>query len=148
MLEDLVEQAVKRQQQSPGSTYVGAILQHIVGAKLELALPDTKIEHHGYSVADKATRSGDFDLGRRCDPLHNGAPGIAAAKVSSKYTVWKTPDHPYKRQNDRLSGRTRAINRDRRTRRDLRHPTVCDHELVRVELIQVSPTAGHDRKPS
>jgi hypothetical protein len=63
MLEDLVEQAVKRQQQSPGRTYVGAILQHLVGAKLELALPDTKIEHHGYSVADKATRSGDFDLG-------------------------------------------------------------------------------------
>lgn len=63
MLEDLVEQAVKRQQQSPGRTYVGAILQHLVGAKLELALPDTKIEHHGHAVADKATRSGDFDLG-------------------------------------------------------------------------------------
>ncbi len=63
MLEDLVEQALKRQQQSPGRTYVGAVLQHLVGAKLELALPDTKIEHHGYSVADKATRSGDYDLG-------------------------------------------------------------------------------------
>jgi hypothetical protein len=63
MLEDLVEQAIKRQQQSPGTTYVGAVLQHLVGAKLELALPETKIEHHGYSVADKATRSGDYDLG-------------------------------------------------------------------------------------
>lgn len=63
MLEDLVEQAVRRQQQSPGKTYVGAILQHLVGAKLELALPDSKIEHHGYSVADKTTRSGDYDLG-------------------------------------------------------------------------------------
>lgn len=63
MLEDLVEQAVRRQQQSPGRTYVGGILQHLVGAKLELALPDNKIEHHGYSVADKTTRSGDYDLG-------------------------------------------------------------------------------------
>lgn len=63
MLEDLVEQAVRRQQQSPGRTYVGAILQHLVGAKLELALPDNKIEHHGYSVADKTARSGDYDLG-------------------------------------------------------------------------------------
>lgn len=63
MLEDLVEQAMRRQQQSPGRTYVGAVLQHLVGAKLELALPDSKIEHHGYSVADKTTRSGDYDLG-------------------------------------------------------------------------------------
>jgi hypothetical protein len=63
MLEDLFEQAVKRQQQSPGKTYVGAILQHLVGAKLELALPDSKIEHYGYSVADKTERSGDFDIG-------------------------------------------------------------------------------------
>jgi hypothetical protein len=62
MLEDLLEQALKRQQQSPGRTYVGAVLQHLVGAKLELALPDNKIEHHGYSVADKTERSGDFDV--------------------------------------------------------------------------------------
>jgi hypothetical protein len=62
MLEDLLEQALKRQQQSPGRTYVGAVLQHLVGAKLELALPESKIEHHGYSVADKMERSGDFDI--------------------------------------------------------------------------------------
>jgi hypothetical protein len=63
MLEDLLEQALKRQQQQPGRTYVGAVLQHLVGAKLEIALPDNKIEHHGYSVADKTERSGDFDVG-------------------------------------------------------------------------------------
>lgn len=62
ILEDLFEQAVKRQQQSPGRTYVGAVLQHLVGAKLELALPNSNIKHYGYSVADKASRSGDFDV--------------------------------------------------------------------------------------
>lgn len=62
MLEDLFEQALKRQQQSPGRTYVGAVLQHLVGAKLELALPNANIKHYGYSVADKEARSGDFDV--------------------------------------------------------------------------------------
>jgi hypothetical protein len=61
ILEDLLEQAVKRQKESPGTTYIGAVLQHLIGAKLSLALPESAIEHHGFSVADKVTgRSGDF----------------------------------------------------------------------------------------
>jgi hypothetical protein len=61
ILEDLLEQAVKRQKESPGTTYIGAVLQHLVGAKLSLALPQVAIEHHGFSVADTVSgRSGDF----------------------------------------------------------------------------------------
>jgi len=61
MLQDLLDQAVKRQRESPGTTYVGAVLQHMVGAKLELALPEIEISHHGFSVADSVSaRSGDF----------------------------------------------------------------------------------------
>ena len=60
-LEELFEQARKRQKQNPGTQYLGAILQHLVGAKLSLILPPGKFQIHGASVADSPTdRSGDF----------------------------------------------------------------------------------------
>ena len=41
--------------------YQGAVLQHLVGAKLELAMPEIQIVHNGSSVADAVSeRSGDF----------------------------------------------------------------------------------------
>ena len=59
--EDLFEQARKRQKQNPGTQYLGAMLQHLVGAKLSLILPSDKFQIHGASVADSPTdRSGDF----------------------------------------------------------------------------------------
>lgn len=61
IIQDLLAQAKKRQQASSGTMYQGAMLQHLVGAKLELALPDVTIEHNGFSVADAVSdRSGDF----------------------------------------------------------------------------------------
>ena len=61
MVDDLLAQAYKRQKEDAGTMYAGALLQHLVGAKLSLAMGDTKIEHHGFSVADKSTsRTGDF----------------------------------------------------------------------------------------
>jgi hypothetical protein len=63
VLQDLLNQALERQRKSPGKTYVGAVLQHLVGAKIELAVPGVKLIHHGFSVADSASsRSGDFDI--------------------------------------------------------------------------------------
>ena len=60
-LGDLFEQARKRQKQNPGTQYLGAILQHLVGAKLSVILPPEKFQIHGASVADSPTdRSGDF----------------------------------------------------------------------------------------
>jgi hypothetical protein len=60
-LDELFEQARKRQKQNPGTQYLGAILQHLVAAKLSLILPSGKFEIHGASVADSPTeRSGDF----------------------------------------------------------------------------------------
>jgi hypothetical protein len=60
-LDELFEQARKRQKQNPGTQYLGAILQHLVAAKLSLILPSGKFEIHGASVADSSTeRSGDF----------------------------------------------------------------------------------------
>lgn len=61
VIRNLLDQALLRQKKSPGKTYVGAVLQHLVGAKLELALPELKIVHNGASVADTvSSRSGDF----------------------------------------------------------------------------------------
>jgi hypothetical protein len=61
---DLIVQAKQRQTDSNGVMFVGAMLQHLVGAKLTLALPAGEIEHHGFSVADAPnSRGGDFDIG-------------------------------------------------------------------------------------
>lgn len=60
VIRDLLSQAEKRQKQVTGSTYVGTIQQHLVGAKLNLLL-DYPIQHHGASVADDVSgREGDF----------------------------------------------------------------------------------------
>jgi hypothetical protein len=62
MVRDLLQQAEKRQKERPGTTFAGTVLQHLVGAKLELLLPG-KVEHHGASAADEAGgRAGDFLL--------------------------------------------------------------------------------------
>ncbi|WP_084559456.1 DUF4928 family protein [Nitratidesulfovibrio termitidis] len=61
---DLLAQAMKRQKDNPGTTYAGTVLQHLVGAKLDLILPEGKrLRHHGANVADGPTaRTGDFVL--------------------------------------------------------------------------------------
>lgn len=60
-LDELFEQAKKRQTQNPGTQYLGTVLQHLVAAKLCLIMPEGSFEIHGASVADAPTeRSGDF----------------------------------------------------------------------------------------
>lgn len=61
IIQDLLAQARKRQQESSGTMYQGTVLQHLVGAKLELAMPEIQIIHNGTSVTDAVSeRSGDF----------------------------------------------------------------------------------------
>ena len=63
-LDDLFEQARKRQRENPGTQYLGTVLQHLVAAKLSLVLPDGAFDIHGASVADGPTdRNGDFVIG-------------------------------------------------------------------------------------
>ncbi len=60
----IFEEAKRRQSENRGSTVLGVIMQHLVGAKLEMLYPDQTIKHSGYSVADSPTgRSGDFEIG-------------------------------------------------------------------------------------
>jgi hypothetical protein len=58
--EELFEQAKKRQKQNPGTQYLGAVLQHLVGAKLSLILPPGKFQIHGAHVADSPTDPAGF----------------------------------------------------------------------------------------
>ncbi len=61
IIRDLLDQAEHRQKENPGTMYEGAMLQHLVGAKLQILAGDVPMEHHGFSVADAPTgRSGDF----------------------------------------------------------------------------------------
>ena len=64
VIRDLLAQARRRQDESSGTMFVGAMLQHLVGAKLCLALPGADISHNGFAVADAMSgRAGDFDIG-------------------------------------------------------------------------------------
>lgn len=60
---DLLAQAVERQREVKGTMYAGAVMQHLVGAKLDV-ITKGEIAHHGFSVADApSNRSGDFLIG-------------------------------------------------------------------------------------
>lgn len=64
LVRDLLAQAEQRQKETPGMNCAGAVLQHLVGAKLECALGKGKVEHHRFSTADAPTgRAGDFLIG-------------------------------------------------------------------------------------
>jgi hypothetical protein len=63
IVRDLLAQARERQREMSGTMVMGAVMQHLVGAKLSL-LPDIAIEHHSFATADAPTnRSGDFLVG-------------------------------------------------------------------------------------
>lgn len=57
---DLLKQVEDRQNQGAGTMMLGALLQHLVGAKLELVL-GRELDAHGAFVADSVTdRQGDY----------------------------------------------------------------------------------------
>jgi len=61
---DILNQAAKRQEDTPGVTYAGAVLQHLTGAKLDCALRKVRVEHNSYATADApGGRAGDFLVG-------------------------------------------------------------------------------------
>ena len=64
MIADLLDQAVARQREATGIHYAGAVLQHLVGARLECALGLGNVEHNSFSTADAPLkRPGDFVVG-------------------------------------------------------------------------------------
>lgn len=64
VVRDVLGQASNRQKDAPGMYYAGAVLQHLVGAKLDCALGKGKFEHNSFSTADApSSRAGDFLIG-------------------------------------------------------------------------------------
>lgn len=64
VVRDVIAQAEERQKTTPGVYYAGAVLQHLVGAKLDCALGKGKLQHNSFSTADSpGARVGDFSLG-------------------------------------------------------------------------------------
>jgi hypothetical protein len=64
VVRDVIAQAVERQKSTPGMHYGGAVLQHLVGAKLDCALGKGQFDHNSFSTADSPrARAGDFFLG-------------------------------------------------------------------------------------
>lgn len=64
VVRDVLAQAEARQKNTPGMYYAGALLQHLVGAKLDCALGKGAFEHNSFSTADApGQRAGDFFVG-------------------------------------------------------------------------------------
>lgn len=62
-LAEIFQQAAEIQKNSGGTNFVGAMLQHLVGAKLDIVMGKGIAQHHGFSVADHSTdRQGDFEV--------------------------------------------------------------------------------------
>ena len=64
LVRDMIAQAEERQRNTPGMQYAGAVLQHLVGAKLDCALGVGNFEHNSFSTSDaQSGRHGDFFIG-------------------------------------------------------------------------------------
>ena len=65
IVRELIARAEKRQAQNTGMQIIGTVMQHLVGAKLSLIVPEGKrLPMHGASVADAVSdREGDFSYG-------------------------------------------------------------------------------------
>jgi hypothetical protein len=64
VVRNVISQAEERQKSTPGVYYAGAVLQHLVGAKLDCALGLGKLTHNSFSTSDEQSgRHGDFFLG-------------------------------------------------------------------------------------
>jgi len=60
----ITEPATERQKEGGGTYHAGAVLQHLVGAKLDCAMGEGKFEHYSFSTADApGGRAGDFFIG-------------------------------------------------------------------------------------
>lgn len=64
VVRDVLQQAGDRQKNTPGMQYMGAVLQHLVGAKLDCALGQGQFQHNSFSTSDaQSGRPGDFFIG-------------------------------------------------------------------------------------
>ncbi|ABR91372.1 Uncharacterized conserved protein [Janthinobacterium sp. Marseille] len=65
IVRNLMEQAAQRQKTDTGTMFLGTVMQHLVGAKLQVVLgEESDLKHHNANENDqKDGRTGDFDIG-------------------------------------------------------------------------------------
>ena len=64
-IRELIGQVHDRQRETPGATLVGTVIQHLIGAKVEvrLGIEAGQVARHGASTKDDGRRTGDFEIG-------------------------------------------------------------------------------------
>ncbi len=64
-IRELIKLVQDRQRETAGATLVGTVIQHLVGAKVEvrLGIGAGEVARHGASVKDDGRRTGDFEIG-------------------------------------------------------------------------------------
>lgn len=91
MIRDVLAQALSRQKQAPGTMYVGAMMQHLIGAKLEI-LSSGQVRHNGFSVADApSNRKGDFIFGDMAIHVTTAPSEALLAKCVANISVGTKP---------------------------------------------------------
>lgn len=65
VIRNLMRQAAERQKNDNGTMYLGTMMQHLVGAKLDVVMgPDSGLAHYNANQNDHdEARTGDFDIG-------------------------------------------------------------------------------------
>ncbi len=62
-IRNLMSQVIERQRTATGTMYVGTVMQHLVGAKLDVVLGAGVLIHHSANQSDQGpNRHGDFDI--------------------------------------------------------------------------------------
>lgn len=90
-IRQLLDQAIARQREMSGTMYAGAIMQHLVGAKLNIVSPDGFVAH-GFSVADAPTnRAADFVLDDSAIHVTTAPTGALLEKCRNNLSVGLRP---------------------------------------------------------
>lgn len=93
VLRGLIAQAEVRQRTMPGVMIVGAVMQHMVGAALELRREGAgyEVKHHGSNQNDAKGRGGDFDLGDTIIHVTNAPSAALMAKCRANIEAGRRP---------------------------------------------------------
>lgn len=93
VLRGLIAQAEARQRVMPGMMIVGAVMQHMVGAALELRgeASDYEVKHHGSNQNDAKGRGGDFDVGDTIIHVTNAPSSALITKCRANIEAGRRP---------------------------------------------------------
>lgn len=94
VIRGILGQAESREREGRGATIVGTVLQHLIGAKVEILFGNSEpqLHHHAASVADASTtRNGDFEIKNRVVHVTTSATPALAKKAGQNIARGKAP---------------------------------------------------------